>query len=58
MYGDNPVGNTALLPTVTVVGTAAALPQTGASSVTSIAAALFAGLVVWGVVYYYRTVRG
>ena len=58
MYGDNPIGPAAVVPVVTAAGTAAMLPETGASSVTSIAAALFAGLIAWGVVYYYRTVRG
>ena len=57
MYGEvNPA--TVYVPVVATAGTAAMLPQTGANAMVSVAVALLAGLVAWGVVYYYRTVRG
>lgn len=56
MYGEN-LGP-AVVPVVAGASTVAVMPTTGASTVTSIATAVAVGLVTWGVVYYYRAIRG
>lgn len=55
MYGEVP--GSAVVPVVTTLGAATALPQTGADGIVTIAGALAAGLLTWGVVYYYKVVR-
>jgi len=56
MYGG--VQGAAIVPVVAAAGTAAVLPTTGADTTVSIALTLAAGLITWGVVYYYRVIRG
>jgi len=56
MYGE--VQGTAVVPVVATVGTVALLPQTGANTLMTIAGALAVGLIAWGVVYYFKVVRG
>ena len=51
MYGE--VSASSLVPPVIATGTAAVLPMTGTDVLTSLATAVGAGLVTWGVVYLY-----
>ena len=55
MYGEVP--GSAVVPVVSTLGVATVLPTTGADGVVTIASALAAGLLTWGVVYYYKVVR-
>lgn len=55
MYGEVPSTNVA--PAVVTAGGVAVLPQTGTSFLASVALAVAAGVVVWGVMYYYKTIR-
>lgn len=50
MYENN--STTAIVPAVLGTGTAAVLPATGADVITSLAIAVAAGLVTWGVIYF------
>ena len=51
MYGEVPGGKIA--PVVVGGGAVAALPTTGADTLTTLALGVGAGLVTWGVVYLY-----
>lgn len=55
MYGELP--GTSVVPPVVAGATVVALPATGADFVTSAALAVAAGLVTWGVIYFYKVVR-
>lgn len=56
MYGE--VQGSAVVPVVATAGAVAVLPHTGANTLMTIAGAVAVGLVAWGVVYYYKVVRG
>ncbi len=43
-----------LVPPAAAVGTVAVLPNTGVESITTVAVALFIGLCVWAIIYFYR----
>lgn len=49
MYGE--VQGTSVVPVVATAGTVAVLPSTGMDAVMSLALAVAAGLVAWGVMY-------
>lgn len=55
MYGEVPT--TSVVPTVVTAGGVAVLPQTGTGFLASVALAVAAGVVVWGVMYYYKVIR-
>lgn len=42
---------------VTTLGAVTMLPATGVNNITSIAIAVFVGLVVWAAIYVYKTRR-
>lgn len=56
MYGESQ--SPVIVPVVAGASTATLLPQTGADSVTTIAATVAAGLITWAAVYYVREIRG
>lgn len=56
MYGE--VQGSAVVPVVATAGAVAVLPHTGANTLVTIAGTVIVGLIAWGVVYYYKVVRG
>lgn len=55
MYGEIP--GTSVAPVAVTTGGVAVLPQTGVDFLSSVALAVTAGVVVWGVMYYYKAIR-
>lgn len=56
MYDNSTLG-ASVIPPVVATGTVAVLPATGVDFITTLAIAVAAGLVAWGSVYFYKTVR-
>lgn len=55
MYGE--VQGTTIVPVVATTGAVAVLPSTGMDAVMSLALAVAAGLVAWGVTYILQAAR-
>lgn len=54
MYGE--VQGSSIVPPAVAGGAVVVLPATGADFITSAALAVAAGLVTWGVIYFYKVV--